>query len=137
MERNPNSFGIVGSDLLGERPFAGSAEVIAPVVNDGGQVLRFGLISRPGRCLSESLDIITSYPESARRILARYGIAINSLECVGGKVEAEVGERDLIGFELIQSGNSVIENELAVLEDYLETINLVEVAANRGIYGGE
>lgn len=106
-------------------------------MNDGGQVLRFGLISRPGRCLSESLDIITSYPESARRILARYGIAINSLECVGGKVEAEVGERDLIGFELIQSGNSVIENELAVLEDYLETINLVEVAANRGIYGGE
>ena len=128
IQRNLESFGIVGSDKLGEVDFLGQREVIGAVKNTRGQVLRFGLIAKQMRPTSQELPIVTSYPETARRVLGSLGLSIGSLEYVEGCVESEVGERDLVGFELIQSGKSVRENDLVILEDDLERVNLVKIS---------
>ncbi len=70
---------------------------------------------------------MTSYPETARRVLGFLGLSIGSLEYVEGCVESEVAERDLVGFELVQSGKSVRKNGLTILEDDLEQVNLMKI----------
>lgn len=128
VQRNPNSFGLVGSDTLNEIGFLGQREAIGPVENADGRDLRFGLIAKRMRPYTQELPIVTSYPETARRVLGALGLSIGSLEYVAGCVEAEVGERDLIGFELIQSGESVRDNGLVILEDNLDRVDLVKIS---------
>ncbi len=110
------------------------SEPIALVSNEKGQVLRFGLLALNGdmlRCKlawGDEIRLATSYPVCADRYLG-YSLPITT-EYVGGCVEAELLDRpdDFDGaFELIQSGDSVRQNGLEIVEDDIETIKLMRI----------
>lgn len=130
--RSDDSFGLVGSDRIEEDDFRGNVEKIAPVENERGEILRFSLIARPSSELpakqrsNDELTLVTSYPRIASRL---FGERV-TLIVVGGSVEAEIYERgDSVdgGFELVQSGASVTDNELTIIEDDILPVSLCKV----------
>lgn len=130
--RANGSRGFVGSDRLDEDAAEVRREQLMPVRNTFGQKLRFGLItadlSRIAAMLTagEPLRIISSYPQTTRVYFSS-----SIIEYVSGGIEGELIDRESevdAGFELIQSGDSVQQNGLAIAEDdialvYIEKIN--------------
>jgi ATP phosphoribosyltransferase len=125
--RDRTSYGFVGSDRIAEDQCDWYQETLEPIQNEKGQPLRFALIARDADRLkaklarSEPLSVITSYPTIA---LSKLGVK-NTVEYVGGCVEAEVldrGEEVDAAFELVQSGDSVRENRLEIVEDDIEQV---------------
>ena len=121
---NPNSFGLVGSDVVNEW-FYDDPELdvkpIAPMNNSAGNQLRFAIIANKGEGVGARF--VTSYPATARRML---GEAVELIEA-GGSIEAEVQDLRVPGFELVQSGDSVRANGLVVVEDNLALVSLCRV----------
>ena len=127
--REPTAHGYVGSDKLNEEQVDWFRETIEPVCNQAGQRLRFALIAQDGERMKrklaydEPLQLATSYPVTARRLLGQTA----TIQCVSGSIEAEVDDRadELDGaFELVQSGDSVRGNGLEVVVDDIEQVYL-------------
>jgi ATP phosphoribosyltransferase len=133
--RNPGSWGYVGTDRIDEDGIRLFGETRGPVVNDAGQMLRFALIARQDSDArdklrrGEPISIVTSYPRTAVRRLG--DTTLESVEYVGGCIEAELMDRPNIdaAFELVQSGDSVQQNELRIIEDDIKNVYLDKVTA--------
>lgn len=132
--RTPESRGAVGSDRLYEMQFEGAVESIAPIVNASGQSLRFAIIARDvERCRAkirngEVMRIITSYPNATKRLFPEVEVFYAS-----GGIEAElIDQADRIdaAYELVQSGDSVRENGLDIVEDAIEFVELCGISLN-------
>jgi len=129
VQREPGAWGFVGSDRVMENSYGGFRETLEPVVNDKGQPLRFGLIAynalraRAKLVGGDRLTIATSYPQIASSLLKN----TENIVYVPGCVEAELRDREKdvdMGFELIQSGDTVRDNDLEVIEDNIMQITL-------------
>lgn len=123
------AIGFVGSDRVLEGGYEGFRETLEPIVNARGQVLRFGLIAynalraRTKLANNGPLTVVTSYPVVAASVLGN----ANTYISVPGGVEAELRDREStldIGFELIQSGDTVRDNNLQIIEDDIMPVNL-------------
>ena len=117
----PNSQGLVGSDVVGEFFYECpdlAVSDVGPMVNGNNEQLRFALIG-PKKMLDTN-TYVTSYPATARRFLGDRAKIIEA----GGSIEAEVDDLGVVGFELVQSGESVLQNGLTVLEDNLAMVSL-------------
>lgn len=133
--RNPGSSGYVGTDRIEEDGYRLYSESRGPVSNDAGQILRFALIARSDSAArnklraNEPLAIVTSYPRIAFRQLE--GTQLASLDYVNGCIEAELIDRPDIdaAFELVQSGDSVRQNGLQIVEDDIQNVYLNKVSA--------
>lgn len=129
VQRNPASIGYVGSDRANEDGYSGFRISLDPIINEKGQPLRFALIAldalklRAKLSSNEPLRVATSYPLSASRLLG----SENIFEYVSGGVEAELNDRldefDA-GYELVQSGDSVRQNGVEIVEDGIEYVTL-------------
>jgi len=137
------AFGLAGSDALNENPNPNVMTTsLMPVLNEAGQPLRFALATRDTAqdmmmvrskiTNNEPLKIATSFPNTAVRELARLGIwgVVSAANIEQGCVEGLLAERtatvDAI-FEVVQSGNSVRQNGLVVLEDNIMPVMLMKV----------
>lgn len=128
IERDPTAQGFLGSDRLKEDGYTGFSESVEPVMNAKGQPLRFALIAtnslktRTKLINNEPLVIATSYPATTTRIMG----PANEIEYVAGGLEAELIDRPEIdcAFELVQSGDSVRQNGLQIIEDDIESVTL-------------
>lgn len=131
VERDIGAWGFVGSDRLGEVGYTGFSETVEPIINPAGQPLRFALIAtsslrvRTKLASKQPMVVATSYPVTARRIMGQE----NQYEYVPGGVEAEIIDRSDIdcGFELVQSGDSVRQNGLEIVEDNIESVTLESI----------
>ncbi len=124
MLTNPNSFGLVGSDVINEWFYEDpniDIQPIAPMNNASGDTLRFAVIA--GDELSAPDQYVTSYPQTARRFL---GEDVELIEA-GGSIEAEVNDLGVPGFELVQSGSSVEANGLTVVVDNIAVVSLCRI----------
>ncbi len=123
------SIAIVGEDTTIEMGVEG--EPIEPIMKDG-KVLRFALLGQVGTRLvsiqSRELVVATSYPVMAAQLMTQLGIKGSILE-VSGCVEAELTGAPSadVAIELVQSGDSVRQNNLAIIEDYLYPLRLMKV----------
>lgn len=133
IERDKAACGFVGSDRLKEDGYAGFSETIEPVVNELGQPLRFGLIAidalkvKAKLVSNQPLKIATTYPLTAARCL---NLSAENIEYFPGSIEAELVDNQQefdCGFELIQSGDSVRQNGLTVVEDDIEQVTLQSI----------
>ncbi len=134
LEGGESSLAIIGEDAAIEAGVEG--ETLEPIKKDG-QPLRFALLGRVGVNLaslqSQELIIATSYPVMARRLMTELALSGTLLK-VDGCVEAELtGDTPAadVAIELVQSGASVRENNLAVLADDLYLLNLVKIGEGR------
>ena len=134
MARNPESRGLVGSDRLDEVGFDGYKESVGVVMNDNLQALRFALIAQDAdRCRAklragEGLRLATSYPRAATRRFPGFELMYAS-----GGIEAELLDQGAsldAAYELVQSGDSVRDNGLEIVEDCIEFVELVEISLN-------
>jgi ATP phosphoribosyltransferase len=131
--RGANTVGYIGTDRIEEEAAELAVENRGPVINDAGQPLRFALIARPGSPATnklrsgEPVSIVSSYPRTALERLGRERIA--SVENVRGCIEAELVDRTDIdaAFELVQSGDSVRQNGLEIIEDDLRSVYLAMI----------
>lgn len=132
--RNPDSRGLVGSDRLDEMQFDGYKESVGIVMNDRQQALRFALIAQNAdRCRAklragEGLRLATSYPRSAMRRFPDFEFMYAS-----GGIEAELLDQGAgldAAYELVQSGDSVRDNGLEIVEDCIEFVELVDISLN-------
>lgn len=138
------ALGLAGSDALNESPVLGaSSETLLPIVNDRGQPLRFVLATCATRqavrrveskiANNEPLRVATSYPNTAIRDLQEK-LGIDSfIPAVGrqtGGIEAVAwqfpDEVDAV-FELVQTGDSVRDNGLQIIEDDITSVDLCKV----------
>ena len=135
------TFGLAGSDAVGEDPIRTfAAEDLMPIRNSSGQPLRFALATR-NRAVDiarlkqkvtdgEPLCIATSYPVTLRKELQATGLALGATIVRQGGIEALLWqyeqEIDAI-FELVQSGNSIRDNELVVVQDNIKPVMLQKV----------
>lgn len=111
-----------------EDGYGGFSETVEPVVNVKNQPLRFALIAvdalniRAKLRNNESVTIATTYPLTAARLMG----SDNGIEYIPGGIEAELIDRPEIdcGFELVQSGDSVRQNGLQIVEDDIEPVML-------------
>lgn len=126
--RDKTSLGFVGSDRTKEDGYEGYSESLGPVMNEKQQALRFALIAvnadriRSKLTNGDQLKIATSYPNVAATMMPN-----TYTEYVVGCIEAELNDRwDTIdaGFELVQSGDSVRQNGLEIVEDDILPVNL-------------
>lgn len=130
-ERSVEAAGIVGEDILIEN--GASGDPIEPIERNGQQ-LRFALLAgRGGLTLAqlqdrENVSIVTSYPRIAKLLLDEIGINA-ALTTVKGCVEAELQPEGefMAAIELVQSGASVIENDLTVVADDLLRLRLMKI----------
>jgi ATP phosphoribosyltransferase len=137
----PGSFGLVGSDVLSERPASGlTVETLESIVNDRAQKLRFALATRAVDLTDiwakinqgEPLCIATSYPKTATRELSKIGITavMNDRTIRPGNIEPKLwtleDEVDAI-FELVQSGDSLNIYEATPVIDNILAVNLTKV----------
>jgi ATP phosphoribosyltransferase len=124
----PGSLGLVGSDVVDEY-FYDCADLTVsdagPMVNDKNEQLRFALIA-PKKIVDVN-TYVTSYPATARRVLGNDAVIITA----GGGIEAEVDDLGIVGFELVQSGESVLQNGLTVIADNIAMVSLCFVARSR------
>jgi len=124
----PGSLGLVGSDVVDEY-FYGCPDLsvsdAGPMVNDKNERLRFALIGP--KKIVDTNTYVTSYPETARRVLGNNAVIITA----GGGIEAEVDDLGIVGFELVQSGESVLQNGLTVIADNISMVSLCLVARSR------
>jgi ATP phosphoribosyltransferase len=129
IQRNPSSIGYVGSDRMKEDGYTGFSETIEPIVNTAGQLLRFALIAQDPLTVrakmsgAEPLKLVTSYPLTAIRLMGQN----NKIGYVSGGIEAELRDDSNdydAGFELVQSGDSVRQNKLEIVEDGIEFVTL-------------
>lgn len=133
--RNPGSTGYVGTDRIEEDGFRLASVSRGPITNATGQILRFALIARKGSPAqdklrsNEPLSVVTSYPRIAFRQLE--GAPLASVDYVNGCIEAELIDRTDIdaAFELVQSGDSVRQNGLQIIEDDIQNVYLNKVTA--------
>lgn len=126
-----DSIGLIGSDLATELGVRGG--VMAPIEKNG-QALRFALIAQKGMSLSrlqtiESPRIVSSYPITAQATLAALGLTPTAIY-VKGAIEAElmdIREEFCAAFELVQSGDSVRDNNLQIIADDLCPVSLLKI----------
>lgn len=131
--RDASSVGYVGTDRIDEDGLELSRENRGPVTNEAGQRLRFALIARKGSPVrdklraDEPISIVTSYPRTANRRIGEDRVA--DIQVVSGSVEAELVDRPDIdaAFELVQSGDSVRQNGLWIVEDDIRYVFLNKV----------
>ena len=129
-EDDQTSAGIVGEDIVIETETP--AEALEHIQIDG-RSLRFALIGQIGMTLmrlqnTESVPIVTSYPRAAEMLLKQLGINAR-IVFVQGCVEAELwpGSQFPAAIELVLSGESVRDNGLRVIEDYLRKLQLMKI----------
>lgn len=125
-----NSFGLVGSDVVGEYYDNDSrleVDELETIRNARGDELRFAVLSEDAR--PETNCYVTSYPNTARRML---GEDIE-LTVAGGSIESEIVDLGVRGFELVQTGNSVRENGLIILTDNIARVSLCLVRQRKDI----
>lgn len=124
------SIGLVGSDVVGEYyeddPRI-KVDELEPVRNENGDELRFAVLAPDNELTSDRY--VTSYPNTARRVL---GTNIN-LTIAGGSIESEVVDLGIAGFELVQTGNSVRDNDLIIKSDNLARVSLCLVRRRKDI----
>jgi ATP phosphoribosyltransferase len=134
--------GYVGSNVLMEQGSNGLAITsLEPVANERKQPLRFALAMRRDArkwadvaaklACREPLTVGTSYPRTAQISLARLGIpmTIAAEHIQSGGIESlpyQYPDLDVI-FELVQSGDSLEQNNLTILEDDIVRINLLKI----------
>lgn len=131
--RTTNSVGYVGTDRLEEENAQLCSENRGAIINEAEQPLRFALIARSDSSArnklrsGEPISIVSSYPRTALMQLGENRIA--SLENVTGCIEAELVDRTDIdaAFELVQSGDSVRQNGLAIIEDDIRFVYLAMI----------
>jgi ATP phosphoribosyltransferase len=100
---------------------------LEPVRNENGDELRFAVLAPDNELTSDRY--VTSYPNTARRVL---GTNIN-LTIAGGSIESEVVDLGIAGFELVQTGNSVRDNDLIIKSDNLARVSLCLVRRRKDI----
>lgn len=130
IEGGESSLAIVGEDAAIE--FGVEGDILEPIEKNG-QRLRFALLGRAGMNLTllqcRELTIATSYPVMARRLMAELALGGTLLE-VAGCVEAELAGKTPnadVAIELVQSGASVRENGLELIEDDLYVLRLMKI----------
>lgn len=139
------AFGLLGSDAFYESPDSRlDTEVLLPIINAAGKRLRFAVATpEDGASIKtvkkkieagEPIKIGTSYPNTAVREMAALGIAIMMNPkcvqegCAEGLPEQYPDDCEAI-FELVQSGDSLVENGLKTLIDDIAPANLLRVEA--------
>ena len=131
MLNRQGSIGLVGSDVVGEYyeddPRI-KVDELEPVRNENGDELRFAVLAAP-TAEPTMKRYVTSYPNTARRVL---GTNIN-LTIAGGSIESEVVDLGIAGFELVQTGNSVRDNDLIIKSDNLARVSLCFVRRRKDI----
>lgn len=131
VKRYPNSVGVIGEDVAIEKGVSGKP--IGPIERNGQQ-LRFALLAgRRGLALvqlqnTEYVSVVTSYPKAAQIILNKLGINAR-ITVVKGCIEAELqpDSEFTVAIEAVQSGGSVRDNNLFVVEDYLWPLQLMKI----------
>ncbi len=122
-----DSVGFVGSDVAYETDVDG--EVVAQISN-----LRFSLLANQ-RALSLSrlqglsdVRCVSSYPRMAAALCRRLSLDSVAITAVSGCIEGELVRGDFdVAIELVQSGGSVEDNGLTIVEDNLEKVTVVKL----------
>jgi phosphoribosyl-ATP pyrophosphohydrolase len=136
-----NRIGFIGSDTYDELTRDRQRSISFSEVATTG--LRFALEVRNESVDSvrekivagETLDIVTSYPKSARRCAGAVGTSLRVIATLGGSVEAAPAlYADADGIvDLVDSGETACQNGLEIIVDNLLPVSIGAVWGNKGI----
>jgi ATP phosphoribosyltransferase regulatory subunit len=121
VERGAADVGVAGLDVLREGQAGGGGDVLEPLVCDFG-ACRMCLCGRPGfdaRAWSttRTLRIASKYPRLAREALAARGLPCEIIELKGSVELAVVADLADAIVDLVETGATLRENGLVVLEE--------------------
>ncbi len=121
VERGAADVGVAGLDVLREGQAGGGGDVLEPLVCDFG-ACRMCLCGRPGfdaRAWSttRTLRIASKYPRLAREALAARGLPCELIELKGSVELAVVADLADAIVDLVETGATLRENGLVVLEE--------------------
>jgi ATP phosphoribosyltransferase regulatory subunit len=121
VERGAADVGVAGLDVLREGQAGGGGDVLEPLVCDFG-ACRMCLCGRPGfdaRAWSttRTLRIASKYPRLARAALAARGLPCEIIELKGSVELAVVADLADAIVDLVETGATLRENGLVVLEE--------------------
>lgn len=121
--------GVVGSDVLAEL----GADLLVPVQLTDGHA-RMSLIGRTGRCPApgDQVRLATKYPATARRLVGERPWGAEILELKGSIELAPLLELAELALDIVQTGRTLRENDLAELETVAPVTPCVVV--NRASY---
>ncbi len=132
VERGAADVGIVGLDVLREH----DADVLEPLTTTLGRC-RMSLCAKPGTDLAALardgvLKVATKYPRSARAELMQRGLPAEIVHLQGSvELAVLVGLADAI-VDLVETGETLRQNGLVVLEDLYEST--ARVVVNRASF---